>query len=167
VRNIEIKARCPDLATARERAVALGARRVGLLAQRDTYFHVPHGRLKLREIDGDAAELIQYARPDATEARASEYILVPIATPDLLRDALARGLGIRAVVAKRRELYLWRSTRIHLDEVDGLGSFLELETVITEQSETEAREEIAAAAAALGIRDEDRISHSYIDMIET
>jgi predicted adenylyl cyclase CyaB len=167
VRNIEIKARCLNLASARERAAALGAQPAGLLVQRDTYFHVPHGRLKLREINGETAELIQYSRPDATEARASDYLVVPVADPTLLREALARALGIRAVVAKRRELYLWRHSRIHLDDVEGLGSFLELETVLTEQSEADAREEIAAAVAALGIRDEDRVALSYVDLIES
>jgi len=127
---------------------------------------VPHGRLKLREIDGATAELIQYARPDEPTARASDYVLALVTDPDRLRDALARALGVRAVVAKRRALYLWRHTRIHLDDVDGLGAFLELETVITDQSEAEARAEIAEAAAALGIRDEDRLAGSYVDLVE-
>ena len=81
-------------------------------------------------------------------------------------DALARALGIRAVVAKRRHLYLWRHTRIHLDDVEGLGAFLELETVITDQSEAEAHAEVAEAAAALAIHHEDRLAGSYVDLKE-
>ena len=144
----------------------MGARPAGLLVQRDTYFHVPRGRLKLREIEGAAAELIQYARPDEPAARASDYVIAPVPHPAPLREALARALGVRAVVAKRRALYLWRHTRIHLDDVESLGAFLELETVITDQSEADARAEIAEAAAALAIHDEDRLAVSYVDLVE-
>jgi predicted adenylyl cyclase CyaB len=127
---------------------------------------VPRGRLKLREIEGAAAELIQYARPDEPAARASDYVIASIPDPAPLREALARALGVRAVVAKRRTLFLWRRTRIHLDDVEGLGAFLELETVITDQSEADARAEIAEAAAALAIRDQDWLACSYVDLVE-
>jgi predicted adenylyl cyclase CyaB len=150
--------------------VTLGARAAAVLHQRDTYFHVRHGRLKLREIapEGGApsAELIQYARPDESSARTSDYVIAPVADAASMREALARALGVRVVVAKRRSLFLWRHTRIHLDEVEGLGSFLELETVVTDQSDSDARAELAEAAAALGIRDEERIALSYADLLE-
>jgi predicted adenylyl cyclase CyaB len=124
---------------------------------------VPRGRLKLREIEGATAELIQYARPDEPAARASDYVIASIPDPAPLREALARALGVRAVVAKRRTLFLWRHTRVHLDDIEGLGAFLELETVITDQSEADARAEIAEA---LAIRDQDQLACSYVDLVE-
>ncbi|MGK3856667.1 class IV adenylate cyclase, partial [Enterococcus faecium] len=82
------------------------------------------GRLKLREIDGQAAVLIWYDRPDHDAARLSKYHLVPVADPAALKAALTDALGVRGEVRKRREIYLWHNVRIHLDEVAGLGSFL-------------------------------------------
>jgi predicted adenylyl cyclase CyaB len=171
MRNWELKARCPDADAVPARVSALDGRYLATLAQRDTYFHVVHGRLKLREITPDdgapSAELIQYDRANRAEARGSNYVIAPVPDADALRIALTRALGVRAVVTKTRRLYLWRSTRIHLDRVDGLGAFLELETVITDQSDAEAAAELAAAATALGVRDEDRLSLSYVDLVES
>src|SRR5262249_10395833 len=104
--------------------------------------------------------------PDDPAARASDYVIASVSDPEALREALARALGVRAVVAKRRALFLWRHTRIHLDDVEGLGAFLELETVITDQSEADARAEIAEASAALSIGDEDRLACSYVDLVQ-
>jgi predicted adenylyl cyclase CyaB len=165
MQNIEIKARCPDLDAARRHLGHLGIPLVRRMRQVDTYFHVPHGRLKLREIDGEPAQLIQYERPDAAVARASDYRIVPVPDPASLKAALARALGIRAVAEKQRELYLWRHTRIHLDEVAGLGSFLELETVITDQTRDHAERECQEVRAALQIQDEAMVSNSYGDIV--
>lgn len=142
-----------------------------MLQQRDTYFHVQRGRLKLREVRREGAppqtELIQYLRPDDPDARASDYLVVSVTDPEALREALARALGVRVVVAKRRELYLWRHTRIHLDVVERLGAFVELETVVTDPSfSADARAELAQGAAALGICDPDRVAVSYADLLE-
>jgi adenylate cyclase class 2 len=169
MRNHELKARCSDLAAAEAAAAGLGGWDAGTLIQRDTYFHVPHGRLKLREITphgGPAtAELIQYHRPDQVEARVSDYVIVPISDAEAMGAALTRALGVRAVVVKARRLYLWRHTRIHLDTVEELGAFIELETVLTDESDAEAQAELARAAAALDIRDEDRVAASYVDLL--
>ena len=77
--NIELKARCDGMNAARYGAEAVGAIRTALLEQTDTYFRVPHGRLKLREIRGQESELIWYERADRAEARSSRFRIVPVA----------------------------------------------------------------------------------------
>jgi predicted adenylyl cyclase CyaB len=165
MKNIEIKARCPDLNALRQRLAERGIPRVEQMRQVDTYFAVSHGRLKLREVAGTQAQLIQYDRPDAPAAHPSDYVIAPVAEPRSLKDALARALGLRTVVEKRRELYLWGRTRIHLDEVTGLGSFLELETVIADQTQEAAEQECREVQAALEIREEELVSGSYADLL--
>jgi homotetrameric cytidine deaminase len=128
-RNVELKARDPDPERSLRRALALGAEDHGDLRQRDTYFAAPRGRLKLREQEPGGAELIAYERADAARARESRYRLVPVADPAALREALGAALGTRVVVDKRRRLLLWEGVRIHLDRVEGLGDFVELEGV--------------------------------------
>ena len=134
-RNVELKAIDPDpgrsLAICRE----LGAEDSGVLWQRDTYFTVPNGRLKLREQTPGDPHLIQYDRADRPEQRLSAYRLVPVTDAAGLREALATAVGIRGVVEKRRHLFLWQGVRIHLDEVSGLGAFIEFEAVAPPESD--------------------------------
>src|ERR1700754_1457697 len=130
-RNIELKASDPDPERSLAVVLGLGARDRGFLHQRDTYFRVTSGRLKLREEDPGGAMLIQYDRVDADEARESEYRLTPIDAPDSLMASLKASLGVLAVVEKERRLLLWQNVRIHLDKVKDLGNFLELEGVST------------------------------------
>src|ERR671914_1389679 len=118
-RNVELKAHDDDPGRTLERALAAGADDRGLLQQRDTYFAVPRGRLKLREQEPGGATLIAYERPDEAGERVSGYHLVPVAEPAPLRDALAATSGVEAVVVKRRQLLMWETVRIHLDEVRG------------------------------------------------
>jgi predicted adenylyl cyclase CyaB len=164
--NIEIKARCADPVAVRRRLADRGVTMTQRMRQVDTYFQAPRGRLKLREIDGQEAQLIQYDRPDQTAAHASEYVVAPLVEPGLVRQALTRALGVRRVVEKTRELYLWEHTRVHLDEVAGLGGFLELETVITDQSREEAERECREVQKALGIRPVELVAGSYVDLLE-
>jgi homotetrameric cytidine deaminase len=151
-RNVELKALDPDpersLATCRE----LGAEDRGVLRQRDTYFRARTGRLKLREEEPGGAVLIQYDRPDAGAARESRYRLVPVPDPDATREALDGALGTLVVVAKERHLFLWDGVRIHLDRVEGLGAFVELEGVAPAGSDLSAeRDKVEHLRAALGI----------------
>jgi homotetrameric cytidine deaminase len=165
-RNVELKAHDPAPARTLERALQAGARDEGLLRQRDTYFTVPHGRLKLREEEPGGATLIAYDRPDAAAARVSSYRLVPVADPERLRDALTAANGVDVVVVKRRHLLLWETVRIHLDEVRGLGSFLELEAVAQPGSDlTREREQITQLRDALDIRDDALREGSYADAL--
>lgn len=130
MRNIELKARLRDIEAARRTAAAIATERPGVEHQIDTYFPCPRGRLKLREIDGQRAELIWYARPDEQGPKASDYLVVPVADAPALKSALAAALGVSGVVDKRREIYLWHNVRIHLDEVAGLGTFIEFEAAV-------------------------------------
>jgi homotetrameric cytidine deaminase len=165
-RNVELKAHDPDPARTLERALAAGARDEGLLRQRDTYFHVAAGRLKLREEDPGGATLIAYQRPDEAAERVSSYRLVQVPDAAALRSALAAAIGIDVVVVKRRHLLMWETVRIHLDEVRGLGSFLELEAV-AEPAGDLAREhgQVARLRELLEIRDESLREGSYADAL--
>jgi adenylate cyclase, class 2 len=167
-RNIELKSRCADLARAREAALRLGACDAGLLEQTDTYFHCTNGRLKLRETVGRRAELIAYARPDHAEARDSEYHLAPAEEPGPLKRSLASALGVRVVVIKRRQLLLWHNVRIHLDDVEGLGSFVEFEAVMGPgEDDATSHARVQALAEALMLNASDRVLSSYGDLLQT
>ena len=168
--NLEIKARLGDLAEARGIAEELATHSGGTLWQRDTYFCTPRGRLKLREFDGEPPQLIGYSRDDQAGPKTSLYYLVPVLEPEALREALASVLGTRCVVTKRRELYFYDEVRIHLDEVESLGSFLELEAVLGDRSEAalaQAQAKVERLMAGFGIAASDLVSESYVDLMET
>jgi predicted adenylyl cyclase CyaB len=164
-RNVELKARDPSP----ERSVAvcesLGAEARGLLRQRDTYFHVSQGRLKLREEAGAVAQLIAYRRPDRAEGRESHFRIVEIAKAEELKATLSDALGIEIVIAKERRLFIWRGVRIHLDEVEGLGSFIEFEAPVPVAADlTFGQERVWTLREAFGIADADLLGGSYCDL---
>ena len=161
-RNLELKALDPDPRRTLEHALALGAHDEGTLHQRDIYFHAVTGRLKLREqLDPPAvAELISYVRPDRPDARISSYRVVAVPDPQELAEALNDVLGVRTVVEKRRRLLIHHDTRIHLDDVEGLGTFVELES--TQRDE----QRVGEIRAALGITDDRLVASGYADMLE-
>jgi len=166
-RNVELKARLNDLATVRRQVHALGAAGPEDITQVDTFFHVPAGRLKLREFDSGVGELIYYARPDTPGPKVSTYSRTPVTTPDQLRDVLTQSLGVRATVRKQRAVFLLGQTRIHLDRVDGLGSFVELEVVLRdEQSVSDGYTIAMSLLQALSIAEADLIAHAYVDLLE-
>jgi adenylate cyclase class 2 len=145
---------------------ALGAQNHGEMIQRDTYFNVPTGRLKLREEEDGASHLISYLRADETEERLSRYRIIEIEDAEGLKAALSESIGLRAVVSKRRRLFLWRDVRIHLDRVDGLGAFLEFEAVAPEHSDLAGeRRKVRHLRGAFAIGAEDLIDRSYSDLI--
>jgi adenylate cyclase, class 2 len=168
-RNIELKARLPDLNSARTTAERLATSRLGLLRQRDTYFNCLHGRLKLREIEDGASQLIAYHRADRPEAKASDYRLLEFSDADSarrLRQLLETSLGIAVVVEKTREVYLYNNVRIHLDEVAGLGTFLEFEAVVGGATDdTTAHHQLAWLQNEFHIRNADLMQGSYSDML--
>jgi homotetrameric cytidine deaminase len=165
-RNLELKARDPDPARTLRRALALGAEDRGVVAQRDTYFAAPHGRLKLREEQPGGAHLVAYERTDAGEARVSRYRLAPLSDPAALRDALDAALGTTGVVAKRRRLLLWEGVRIHLDEVEGAGTFVELEAIAAEGPGLEREQTLVARLRAeLEIGDGAIVAVGYADLV--
>jgi adenylate cyclase class 2 len=165
-RNVELKAR--DTAPERSLDVcrALGAVDHGLIWQRDTYFAVPRGRLKLREQRPGVAQLIQYERPEDDGDRESVYRLTEVGDAGSLRASLDRALGIVAVVEKRRRLFLWQDVRIHLDEVAGLGSFIEFEAVSPPDSDlTNERTRVQQLQTAFHLMPDELISSSYADLV--
>jgi homotetrameric cytidine deaminase len=166
-RNVELKAHDDDPGRTLERALAAGAEDRGLLRQRDTYFAVPHGRLKLREEEPGGATLISYDRPDDASERVSHYRLVPVTDPDGLRAALSETNGVLTVVNKRRRLLIWDDTvRIHLDGVSGLGTFVELEAVAAPDSDlSREHAQVAQLRELLEIRDEALREGSYADAL--
>ena len=165
--NIELKARLASFDAARPIASSLADRRLPDQHQIDTYFNCRNGRLKLREIVGERAELIAYDRPDELACKASHYYLLPVADAEQCKQALTLTLGLRCVVAKRREIYLHRDVRIHLDRVESLGAFLEFEAVLDEQhGEAAARELLAVLRQRFAITDDALLEQSYGEMIE-
>jgi predicted adenylyl cyclase CyaB len=153
----------------RATAERLATSRIGVLRQRDTYFNCLHGRLKLREIEGGSSQLIAYLRADRSEAKASDYHLLEFPDADTarrLRKLLETSLGIAVVVEKTREVFLYHNVRIHLDEVAGLGTFLEFEAVVGgEIDDTAAHRQLAWLRNEFHIHDADLIQGSYSDML--
>ena len=129
-RNVEIKARIDSVEAVLPHALALADGPPELIAQDDTFFTCAVGRLKLRVFADGRGELIAYQRPDATGPKTSDYAITVVPDPDALRATLARALGVSGRVIKQRTLLLVGRTRVHLDRVDGLGDFLELEVVL-------------------------------------
>jgi predicted adenylyl cyclase CyaB len=164
--NIEIKARLPDPAATRSLAAAISDTPPETLRQRDTFFRCDTGRLKLRELGGGEAELIFYTRPDVPGAKQSDYEIASVADPESLKAVLSRALGVTQVVEKTRVLYLVGQTRMHLDSVDGLGEFLELEVVLRpDQTAAEGQAIAAGLMRRLGVREADLCPGAYADMV--
>jgi len=165
VRNLEIKARIADLAAARRVAERVATKRLGVQQQVDTYFACKRGRLKLRQIDGLSAQLVWYDRPDQPGPKTSQYVLVPVSNPETLKAALSAALGVSRVVRKRREIFLVENVRIHLDEVEGLGTFLEFEAMLDQQPDQRAaRKLLDRLAQEFGLENEALIQGSYGEM---
>lgn len=164
--NIELKARRHDLAADRRIAAQLATTHLGLELQRDTYFQVPHGRLKLREIEGQPALLIWYERATTAAAKASAYQLVDVPNPAGMLTALGNACGIDVVVEKSREIFLVENVRIHLDHVAGLGDFLEFEAVLAPPLDHAAgHAQLARLSAAFAISTGDLVAESYRELL--
>jgi len=165
--NVEIKARLRDPERVRRFLEEATGGPPAPLEQEDTFFPVPQGRLKLRILGRGRGELIAYRRTGAPGPKVSEYLIVPTTEPALLRDALATALGVRGTVRKTRLLFLVGATRIHLDTVDRLGDFIELEVVLRPGQSIARGEEVARELMGwLGIAEADLLETAYIDMLE-
>jgi len=168
LRNLEIKARTDDLKRLHNIAANLGAAPGGKHRQVDTYFKTPNGRLKLRESSMTGNELIAYFRPDGTQAAECEYERLRVQDATRLKKALERTIGISVVVVKDRELYRLNNVRIHLDEVEKLGDFIELEVELDEMTPThnpDAEIMIRELIQAFDIKPEDMVECSYADLL--
>ena len=165
-RNVEIKARIAGVAALTHRAARLADTGPVVLEQDDTFFTCPNGRLKLRDQFAAGAELIFYQRADESGPKESFYVRTPVPDPDAMRTLLQRAYGQTGRVRKRRLLYLVGRTRIHLDTVEGLGEFLELEVVLQDGESTEAGiAEAQRIMAELGVGAQQLIQGAYVDQL--
>ncbi len=164
--NIEIKARLRDFPRTLSLAREISDVPLQILDQEDTFFQVPRGRLKLRVINSLSAELIHYERPDQSRPKQSNYRIFPTKEPILLNALLTDALGIQGIVKKRRHLFLLGQTRIHLDEVETLGFFMELEYVLrTGEPAEDGMKSVREIMKRLEIIEEDLISCAYLDLL--
>jgi predicted adenylyl cyclase CyaB len=165
-RNVEIKARVRDMEALESRAAASCDQGPFVIGQEDVFFNSRGGRLKLRIFPEGHGELIYYERPDARGPRTSTYHRVEIAEPHGLRELLAKAHGICGVVRKQRRLYLVGQTRVHLDRVEDLGAFMELEVVLAPGQDVEEGHHIAEELmGTLGVQKEDLIDVAYVDLL--
>jgi len=165
MQNLEAKFRLPDLERAREQAEQIGYRFKAALIQRDTFFRVPQGKLKLRE-EESGAWIIFYGRIDSRDLKLSDYDIVPIAEPQKLREVMTRALGTLAIVKKIRILMMRDHIRLHLDAVENLGIFGEIEAVLGAHSDAEgSRPAIEELLRALEVDTGDLIGESYFELM--
>lgn len=164
--NIEIKAHVIDRDALIDRVAALATSARVDIEQDDTFFRCDTGRLKLRTLDEDQGELIFYQRPDEAGPRASFYTATETSDPDGLRETLALAYGYAGRVRKHRVLFIAGRARIHLDRVEGLGDFIELEVAIDDPTGADAgTSEAESIIATLGIEPAQLVSTAYVDLI--
>ncbi|PIE03709.1 MAG: adenylate cyclase [Acidobacteria bacterium] len=164
-RNTEIKAKLDSIEAAITELENLSTEGPFVLFQEDTFYNTEKGRLKWRRMP-DREELIYYHRPDTAEPCISQYRIVDVSKQSQLKEVLGLALGMKGQVKKKRTLYLVGQTRVHLDEVEGLGSFMELEVVLREdQTEKEGQEIAHTLMKKLGIQEQCLLDSAYIDML--
>lgn len=164
--NIEIKAKVEDMTSLEALAQKISDTPCEVLQQEDTFFNVPNGRLKLRVFPDSTGELIYYNRPDATDAKQSHYQIYNSDKPGDLKFLLDSALGSKIVVRKTRHLYISGQTRIHLDWVEGLGTFMELEVILDEgQDPRKGCKVVENLMEKLNIKKLQLISGAYADML--
>lgn len=167
--NVEIKARCGNPDRIRDYLLGQGAELRGTDHQTDTYFNVPHGRLKLREGNIEN-NLIFYERPDQAGPKQSAFQLVKVPDAAGLKKALASSNGIKVVVEKIREIYFIKNVKFHIDQVPGLGSFIEIEAgniTVPELDAAQLKEQCDHYLREFGVSDEDLVEVSYSDLLMT
>jgi len=165
-RNIEIKAHIESIDALAQKAAAIADEGPIEIVQDDTFFQCDSGRLKLRTFSKEEGELIFYRRANQHGPKESFYLRSPTSAPDMLRESLSEAYGQAGRVQKRRTLFLVGRTRVHLDDVKGLGNFLELEVVLNEGelAETGIRE-AQRLMAQLGIDSSQLIEGAYVDLL--
>jgi predicted adenylyl cyclase CyaB len=167
VKNVEIKARVRDLDEFGARLKALKTGKARVVVQEDVFFSVPKGRLKLRILGPRSGELIHYFRSDAKGPKASEYEIVRTKEPKKMRTVLSGALDVRGIVKKTRLAVRVGQTRVHLDDVGGLGLFMELEVVLLPgQTVGKGRAIAKRLMKTLGVAEGDLVRGAYIDLLE-
>ncbi|XP_076645540.1 uncharacterized protein LOC143354992 isoform X1 [Halictus rubicundus] len=168
MRNIEIKAKISDPENVINLTKQITDSDCKIIKQHDTYFKVTGGRLKLREFEDGSGELLFYRRSNTLGPKLCDYMKTSLdfETCTQIRNTLTESNGCLGIVKKTRKLYMVGQTRVHIDEVEGLGSFMELEVVLTDDQDNEAGEKIAEdLMTKLDIQKEDLIANSYIDLL--
>ena len=164
--NIEFKAKTDNLSLAEEKLKTLHPEFIGTDNQVDTYFNVDDGRLKMREGNIENS-LIHYSRADYAGAKQSDVLLYKHVPDKTLKEILAKTLGIKVVVNKKRKIYFIENVKFHFDEVEGLGTFLEVEAI--DKEGTIGKDKLSRQcdhyAEFLGVKPEDYLSKSYSDML--
>lgn len=164
--NVEIKAAVRDLRHLTQRAQELSGTDGTVIGQQDTFFKVPAGRLKLRDFQDGTGQLIFYERADTEGPKLSNYSITPTNDPQGLIKVLTDALGQVGQVKKKRNLYIVGQTRVHVDSVEGLGDFMELEVVMEEHQTTEEGVTIANQLMLdLGVKEDDLIEGAYMDLL--
>jgi predicted adenylyl cyclase CyaB len=165
-RNVEIKARISSVEALVPRVAALADQGPIEIEQDDTFFVCERGRIKLRALSATEGQLIFYRRANQAGPKESRFVISPTASPDTLRDALTLAYGSAGRVRKHRTLYLVGRTRVHLDRVESLGHFLELEVVLADGESPDAGvKEARALMTALGLGDDQLIDGAYVDLL--
>jgi predicted adenylyl cyclase CyaB len=164
--NIEIKAKCKDPQFIRKFLRKKGAEFKGTDNQKDTYFNISNGRLKLREGNIEN-NLIYYERQDEPGTKESNFQLVNVGDAKGLKEVLSKSLGIKIIVEKKREIYFIGNVKFHIDEVPGLGNFAEIEAsdLYANVSKEELQKQCEFYMREFGIEEGDLISVSYSDML--
>lgn len=166
--NIELKASCPDLDRARQIAQELNAKPLWKDEQTDTYFETKTGKLKLRESKLNGSELLPYLKTDQAGLKRSDYARLPVQDPALTKTLLTDLLGKKFEIKKTREVYLIDNVRVHLDQVVGLGDFLEFEAVFESDTQAVVEEEqkkVAELMKRFGIDEAQLVQGSYPDLL--
>jgi len=166
-RNVEIKARIHKVEEQCTRVALLSEGAPEVIVQEDIFFNVPQGRLKLRVLAPTHGELIFYQRANHAEPTTSTYAVVETDRPAQLTAVLEAAYGIRNTVRKTRQLYMIGRTRVHIDHVESLGHFLELEVVLADAEEASVGErEAHHLMQQLGIHTAQLVEGAYIDLLE-
>jgi len=164
--NVEIKAKCNDPSFIRNYLLSNRAEFKGVDAQTDTYFNVQHGRLKLREGNIEN-NLIFYERTNKSGPKHSQFHLVKVENAKALKEVLIKSVGVKVIVTKKREIYYIKNVKFHIDEVPGLGTFVEIEAgnMITNLPPEKLKEQCDFYLSEFEINPDDLVEVSYSDML--
>ncbi|XP_068625827.1 uncharacterized protein [Battus philenor] len=172
MRNVEIKGKVHDVERICRIAEELSGGPCTIINQNDVFYKVTDGRLKMRFFPDSSAVLVRYSRDDEGGPKLCNYELLEFSVNEkdkakLLDEMLQKCVGLRGRVVKERKLYLVGQTRIHIDTVEGLGNFMELEVVLNPEQTLEEGQAIAKELQKnLGVKDEDLLECAYMDLLE-
>lgn len=168
MKNLELKAFCPNLTEALQTAHQLPKNRHEVLYQKDIYFEIPSGRLKLRIINDSETQLIFYHRPDITsEEKVSDYQILSLPNALLSEQFFCTIFNPLVTVEKVRQVFFMDNARIHLDDVTNLGSYIEFEVVLNGEKPSSSDLLLFQKLKSIfQIKSENEIQFSYLDLLK-